>query len=74
VKSLNELFNKPGKTKWTPNEVIQCTLNLPGINGAMILLKEGLPVSYRLSDKLNPDVFAALLPQFFLAFLILHPN
>ncbi len=65
VKSLNELFNKPGKTKWTPNEVIQCTLTLPGINGAMILLKEGLPVSYKLSDKLNPDVFAALLPQIF---------
>ena len=65
VKSLNELFDKPGKTKWTPNEVIQCTMNLPGINGAMILLKEGLPVAYKLPDNFNPDTFAALLPQIF---------
>ncbi len=65
VKSLSELFDKPGKTKWTPNEVIQCTMNLPGINGAMISLKEGLPVAYKLPDNFNPDVFAALLPQIF---------
>ena len=40
-------------------------MNLPGINGAMISLKEGLPVAYKLPDNFNPDVFAALLPQIF---------
>ncbi|MGC8886622.1 MAG: roadblock/LC7 domain-containing protein [Verrucomicrobiia bacterium] len=64
VKSLNELFGKPDKMVWTPNEVVESVLTLPGVSGAMIALKEGLPVVARLPKDLDPDLLAGMLTKF----------
>ncbi|MGC8744690.1 MAG: roadblock/LC7 domain-containing protein [Verrucomicrobiia bacterium] len=65
VKSLSELFNKPDKKIWTPNEIIESVVTLPGVSGAMIALKEGLPVVSKLPKDLDPEMFAGMLTQIF---------
>lgn len=65
IKSLCELFNKPDKKIWTPNEIIESVVTLPGVSGAMIALKEGLPVVSKLPKDSDPELFAGMLTQIF---------
>ena len=65
ISSLAELFNAPGKTDWTPNELVKRTCDLPGVIGAVVALEEGLVVAQKLPDGLSADTFAAFMPQIF---------
>lgn len=64
-KSLGEVFGKPDKPMWSPNEVIQNTLSLPGVTGAMIVLKDGLPVVSKLPPGIKPEALAGFIPEMF---------
>jgi hypothetical protein len=48
-----------------PKEIIDRTVKLPGVAGAIIALPDGLKVSYCLPPELNADTVAAFLPQLF---------
>ncbi len=48
-----------------PKEIIDRTVKLPGVAGAIIALPDGLKVSYSLPPELNADTVAAFLPQLF---------
>lgn len=64
--SLSELFNEPGKTNWSPTELIAAMLaTLPTVDGAIIALQEGLVVAHQLPEGFKGEVFAAFLPQMF---------
>jgi predicted regulator of Ras-like GTPase activity (Roadblock/LC7/MglB family) len=63
--SLGEAFNQPGKTAWSPSEIINSLAELPEIAGSVVALQEGLVVAHRLPDPLKGEVFAAFLPQIF---------
>lgn len=63
--NLGELFNQPGKTDWTPNEMVKLTCALPGVVGAVIALEEGLVVAQKLPPGLAAETFAAFMPQIF---------
>jgi predicted regulator of Ras-like GTPase activity (Roadblock/LC7/MglB family) len=62
---LATLFNLPGKTDWSPNELVKLTCGLPGVIGAVVALEEGLVVAQKLPDGLSSDTFAAFMPQIF---------
>jgi predicted regulator of Ras-like GTPase activity (Roadblock/LC7/MglB family) len=62
---LATLFNLPGKTDWSPNELVKLTCGLSGVIGAVVALEEGLVVAQKLPDGLSPDTFAAFMPQIF---------
>ncbi|MCX7871883.1 MAG: roadblock/LC7 domain-containing protein [Verrucomicrobiae bacterium] len=64
-KTLGEIFNKPDKPIWSPNEVIQHTLSLPGVKGAMIAIKDGLPVVAKLPIEIKPEALAGFVPEIF---------
>lgn len=64
-KSLGELFNKPDKPVWSPNEIVQNTLTLPGVSGVMIVLKDGLPVVAKLPAGIKPEALAGFVPEMF---------
>lgn len=63
--SLAEAFNQPGKTNWSPSEIINNLAGMPEIAGSVVALQEGLVVAHRLPDPLKGEVFAAFLPQIF---------
>jgi predicted regulator of Ras-like GTPase activity (Roadblock/LC7/MglB family) len=65
VSPLGELFNQPGKTDWTPNELVRLTCELPGVIGAVVALEEGLVVAQKLPEGLSSETFAAFMPQIF---------
>ncbi len=63
--TLRELFRQPGKSSWTPAELVSQTCELPGITGAVIALEEGLVVAQKLPEGLAAETFAAFMPQIF---------
>lgn len=63
--NLGELFHEPEKPDWSPEEIMQKLTRLPGITGAVVALLEGLVVAHALPEHLNPETFAAFLPQVF---------
>jgi predicted regulator of Ras-like GTPase activity (Roadblock/LC7/MglB family) len=63
--NLGELFNQPGKTEWTPNEMVKLTCAMPGVVGAVVALEEGLVVAQKLPPGLAAETFAAFMPQIF---------
>lgn len=65
AKNLAELFNEPGKRNWTPNEIVQRTAQLPGVNGALIALQDGLLVANCMPANWKTETIAAFLPQIF---------
>jgi predicted regulator of Ras-like GTPase activity (Roadblock/LC7/MglB family) len=63
--SLAELFGQPDKSNWSPLDIVENVVKLRGVTGAVVALQEGLVVANRLPDRMNPEVFAAFLPQIF---------
>jgi len=63
--SLGELFGQPGKSTWSPTEVVNQLAALPGIAGAVVALQEGLVIAHKLPEPLKGEIFAAFLPQVF---------
>jgi predicted regulator of Ras-like GTPase activity (Roadblock/LC7/MglB family) len=59
------LFGQPGKSVWTPAEIVQKTSKLSGVSGALIALSDGLLVACQLPPALNGETIAAFLPQIF---------
>lgn len=48
-----------------PQDIINKAMKLPGVNGAIIALGDGLKVAQQLPAELNADTVAAFLPQLF---------
>ena len=59
------LFGQPGKTSWTPAEIVAKTVSLPGIVGSLVSLQDGLLVSGRVPKGIDAETVAAFLPQVF---------
>jgi predicted regulator of Ras-like GTPase activity (Roadblock/LC7/MglB family) len=49
----------------TPEEVVGRAMALPGVNGAVVALYDGLMIASRVPAELNADTVAAFLPQLF---------
>ena len=62
---IGDLFGQPGKTSWTPMEMVQNAARLNGFSGALIALEDGLMVSAKLPPELSGEMMAAFLPQLF---------
>ena len=65
AQSIGELFGQPGKTNWSPSDIVENVAKLPGVSGAVVAMQEGLLVAQRLPEHLNGEAFAAFLPQIF---------
>jgi predicted regulator of Ras-like GTPase activity (Roadblock/LC7/MglB family) len=63
--TVGEVFGEPHKLDWTPAEIVQNTVRLTGVAGAVVALQEGLQVASSLPDGVKSDVVAAFLPQIF---------
>ena len=63
--NLCELFNEPNKKTWTPNEIVQRTVQLPNVAGALIALQDGLLVASNMPPDLKTETIAAFVPQIF---------
>ena len=48
-----------------PKDIVERSLRLPGVVGAVVALPDGLKVAHHLPPELNPDTVAAFLPQLF---------
>ena len=65
AQSLNELFKEANKKNWTPNEIVQKTITLPGVTGALIALQDGLLVAGSMPPPWKTETIAAFIPQIF---------
>lgn len=65
AQSLNELFKEPNKKNWTPNEIVNKTITLPGVTGALIALQDGLLVAGSMPAPWKTETIAAFIPQIF---------
>lgn len=65
VSDIGEVFGQPGKRHWTPAEIVQKTASLPGVEGSLIAMQDGLLVANQLPPNLNGEMIAAFLPQMF---------
>jgi predicted regulator of Ras-like GTPase activity (Roadblock/LC7/MglB family) len=65
AQTLNELFKEPNKKNWTPNEIINKTITLPGVTGALIALQDGLLVAGSMPPPWKTETIAAFIPQIF---------
>jgi predicted regulator of Ras-like GTPase activity (Roadblock/LC7/MglB family) len=65
AQTLNELFREPNKKNWTPNEIVQKTIVLPGVTGALIALQDGLLVAGTMPQPWKTETIAAFIPQIF---------
>jgi predicted regulator of Ras-like GTPase activity (Roadblock/LC7/MglB family) len=63
--ALGELLGQPSKMDWTPAEVVEFILGLPGVSGAIFAASDGLLVAGRAPVPLKADMLAAFLPQIF---------
>ncbi|HUR47782.1 MAG TPA: hypothetical protein VMZ27_17995, partial [Candidatus Saccharimonadales bacterium] len=64
-KDLAELFGEPEKRNWTPNEIVHKTCTLPGLDGALIALQDGLLVAACMPPAWKSETISAFLPQIF---------
>lgn len=62
---LGELFSQPGKTSWTPAEIVQNTARIKGVEGAIIAMHDGELVAAHLKSPWRPEATAAFIPQIF---------
>jgi predicted regulator of Ras-like GTPase activity (Roadblock/LC7/MglB family) len=65
VSALGELFGKPGKMEWSPDEIIAKICALKGVAGSALTMSDGLPVAGQLPAPLKTETVAAFLPQLF---------
>ncbi len=64
---LGEALGKPEKAHWTPTEIIQAVIALPGVFGAMLSLQEGHLAAAEMQATLPPELLAYALPKLFSA-------
>ena len=64
-KTLGELFGEPSRTDWSPKDIVQKTVGLKGISGAIVALQDGLMVAGELPAPFKAEPAAAFLPQIF---------
>jgi predicted regulator of Ras-like GTPase activity (Roadblock/LC7/MglB family) len=62
---FGEIFGEPSKADWTPQEIMQRILALPGVAGALLASQDGLLVAGRMPAPLKVEMLAAFLPQIF---------
>jgi predicted regulator of Ras-like GTPase activity (Roadblock/LC7/MglB family) len=62
---LDEIVGQPAQTEWTPKEIIQRILALPGVGGGVLASGDGLLVAGWTPAPVNAETLAAFLPQFF---------
>jgi predicted regulator of Ras-like GTPase activity (Roadblock/LC7/MglB family) len=62
---LEEILGQPSKQDWTPDEIAQRILALPGVSGAVLASSDGLLVAGRMPAPLKAETMAAFLPQIF---------
>ena len=62
---LGEALGKPEKAHWTPTEIIQAVVGIPGVSGAMLSLQEGHLAAAELQATLPPELLAYALPKLF---------
>ena len=63
--TVGAIFGDPGKTEFTPAEIVAGTVRLPGVAGAIVALHEGLQVATAMPEGVKGEVIAAFLPQIF---------
>jgi predicted regulator of Ras-like GTPase activity (Roadblock/LC7/MglB family) len=64
--SFAEILGQPDKTDWTPAEIVQGLMAMPGIGGALLASKDGLLVAGQMPAPLKLELMAAFLPQMLL--------
>jgi predicted regulator of Ras-like GTPase activity (Roadblock/LC7/MglB family) len=64
--SFAEILGQPFKTDWTPAEIVQGLMAMPGIAGALLASKDGLLVAGEMPAPLKVELMAAFLPQMLL--------
>jgi predicted regulator of Ras-like GTPase activity (Roadblock/LC7/MglB family) len=62
---LGDLFGKPEKARWSVQEIIDQTVTLPDVAGAVVCLQEGLLVAENLPGEMKGETMAAFIPQMF---------
>ena len=62
---LGRIFGQEGKEYWTPIELVQRSITLPGVAGGLIAMHDGLLVANQLPPSMNGETLAAFLPQMF---------
>jgi predicted regulator of Ras-like GTPase activity (Roadblock/LC7/MglB family) len=65
AQSIDQLFGEPGKTTWTPMEIVRKTSQLRGVAGAMICTLDGLLVTGNVPVTVGEETLAAIVPQMF---------
>ncbi len=63
--TIGEIFGQPDKSDWDLNQVVQKTVEIPGISGAVIAMEDGLLVAGQLGAGLDSEAVAGFLPQTF---------
>jgi predicted regulator of Ras-like GTPase activity (Roadblock/LC7/MglB family) len=64
-KDIGEVFGQPGRKNWAPAEVVQKTVGLDAVSGAIITMQDGLLVASEMPAGLSGEAIAAFLPQMF---------
>ncbi|MDB6174628.1 MAG: Roadblock/LC7 family protein [Chthoniobacteraceae bacterium] len=65
ARTLGDIFSLPGKTDWSPAEIVTNICKMPQFDGALVSLQEGLVVAESLPDTMKGEDVAAFLPQIF---------
>lgn len=63
--ALGDLFGKPEKARWSVQEIIDETVKLPDVAGAVLCLQEGLLIAANLPGEMKGETMAAFIPQMF---------
>jgi predicted regulator of Ras-like GTPase activity (Roadblock/LC7/MglB family) len=63
--NFGEIFGKPNKSHWKPEEIMVETANLKGVAGALLTTTDGLLIGGKLPGDLNGEKVAAFVPQMF---------
>jgi hypothetical protein len=63
ARDLGELFGQPAKKSWTPQEIVEGTVRMKGVGGALLVLPDGLLVAARVPEGFRTETVAAFMPQ-----------
>lgn len=62
---VDRIFGEPGRTSWTPMEIVRKTSGLKGVAGALICTSDGLMVAEQYAALVGDEAFSALMSQAF---------
>lgn len=63
--TLAGIFQLPGKTSWTPAELVQKLATLKGVSGAVVATHDGLLVAAQVPAPLKGEMIAGFVPEMF---------